>query len=122
MQMAILVSCPSGFPAAADITRLVGEILGVAATGKRREGSAGNWALELSLPSGEVTGVEFQPSQQRAFVEVDQSPTHFQWAIVEAMRRLGGAPNQLLPSFATKRLDEVKWWQRLQLRRRILGR
>lgn len=122
MQMAIIVSCPLGFPRDADIVETLQRILGVRIGVARRDGAMGNWALEFSLECGEVAGIEFQVSQRRAVVEVNQVPTHLQWAVVEALRRLGGNPNQFPPSFAAKSLNEVRWWHKMQWRRRVFGR
>ena len=122
MQAAFIVSFPSDFPSADDVARSVTGIFGEQPHATAAAFREGVWALTLKSGAGERVVVEFHPQHRNAVIEVDSTPSHFQWVILEALRRLGGEPNVVPPKLASKRRDEVKWWEALQLRHRILGR
>lgn len=70
----------------------------------------------LTTKTGEHVVLGVGPDEGIIYVEADISPSHLQWAVAAGLERLGGELSQPIPSFARKRLDEVKWWEKLKNR------
>jgi hypothetical protein len=121
MQPAIVVEFEGAAPPdAVAIAQAVTASLGVSVTHHVGRTVAGQTSFLLSLTGGE--SAELVARRQGVVLLVDVPPSHFQWAIALALEQLGGQSNRPAPSFARKKLGELSFWERLQLRQRFFGR
>lgn len=69
----------------------------------------------------ETACLQASSDSNRVLVEVAPTPSYFEWAVISALVRLGGETNQPIPRFAEKKLADLSFWERLQVRERIFG-
>ena len=114
-QMAIMIEFSGEFPAAEALVKIVQDNLGTAVNPVENLDNG----YVLTIGSGDFAAIGILTEEKRIYVEVDMAPSHLQWSVVAALEQLGGRVNQPIPAFARRRLDDVTWWEKLQLKRRL---
>lgn len=67
-------------------------------------------AVFTLIATGDTASVDNCLSPEEFTVEAGNPPNYFEWAVVLALKRLGGTPTSEPPTYASKPLHAIRWW------------
>ncbi|WP_375742860.1 hypothetical protein NR800_29665 [Corallococcus interemptor] len=120
VEMTVRISFPGEFPSNEAIVSELEKLTQATVSAERGWlfSPTDTGAIFTLTATGDSASVANSLSPNEFLVETDNPPTYFQWAVVLALKHLGGTPASEPPAYASKPLSDIRWWHTSPLLRR----